>query len=742
MVMNVYIKITKLTCILLMIVSLVGCANNNQQKETFSTCEDLKGKTIAVWDGSLYEMAIKDKIEDPNISYMSVVSDMINAMYEGKIDAVANSKSNYYVLKKEFPNIKCIGMDYPVDIGAIFGRNDSGRKMKKQYNEFLKSIDESGFKQQLIDDWIYADPHGYDGLNEWDCSNGVLKVQSGYSSPPFTYVYNNELSGYEVALVAEFAKKYHYELDITNNDFAALLASVNTGMCDMAVSGIEITKERAEEVDFSDVEFEDEAALFCIDYDAIIPEYNSLDELNGLKAAVVDGTMCGDVIEERLPNCELLYFNTHTDAYSAVSKGKADFILEDLSKAVLLNDSIDNLTYINESICHEDIAFFTGKNSERQQKILNELNEFLTNNKELVDELTEKWVNDLNAESVKPNGEYNDTLIFGCLGSSDPYDFVRNNEIVGLDIDLMVSFGNEYGYNIKVMTLETAGRIAAASTGKIDVGGSGTTVTEERKETLNFAIPHYHDELVPVVRAKQNKTNFFDSLLQSFEKNFIREDRYKLLLNGIYSTLKISALSVLFGTIIGFIYYLITRKGNVKLAKVFDYLSSITDGLPTVVILMILYYVIFSSSSLSGEIISVVGFTFTFSLSVYGMIRTAVKSVDFGQCEAAYSLGFSDNRTFFNIVLPQALTQFIPNYKSAIVNLVKGTAVVGYIAVQDLTKASDMIRSRTYEAFFPLVMTALIYLLLGKILTIIINGIEFKVQPEKRSKEKILKKYR
>ena len=84
----------------------------------------------------------------------------------------------------------------------------------------------------------------------------------------------------------------------------------------------------------------------------------------------------------------------------------------------------------------------------------------------------------------------------------------------------------------------------------------------------------------------------------------------------------------------------------------------------------------------------------------------------------------------------------MPNYKSSIVNLVKGTAVVGYIAVQDLTKASDMIRSRTYEAFFPLIMTALIYLLLGKILTLLIRRIEIQIKPEKRTKEDILKKYR
>ena len=121
------------------------------------------------------------------------------------------------------------------------------------------------------------------------------------------------------------------------------------------------------------------------------------------------------------------------------------------------------------------------------------------------------------------------------------------------------------------------------------------------------------------------------------------------------------------------------------------------------------------------------------------MIKSGVAAVDIGQVEAAYSLGYSDRKTFFRIVLPQALPHFMPAYKGEIVALIKATAVVGYIAVQDLTKVGDIVRSRTYEAFFPLIAVAIIYFILAAILTFVVNRIRLRMDPRSRSRAHILK---
>lgn len=107
--------------------------------------------------------------------------------------------------------------------------------------------------------------------------------------------------------------------------------------------------------------------------------------------------------------------------------------------------------------------------------------------------------------------------------------------------------------------------------------------------------------------------------------------------------------------------------------------------------------------------------------------------------EAALSLGYSDIRSFFRIILPQALPHFLPTYKGEVVSLVKATAIVGYIAVQDLTKMGDIVRGRTYEAFFPLIAVAVIYFMLGGLLTFVVNRVEVLINPKRRKMDDIMK---
>ncbi|MBQ5359626.1 MAG: ABC transporter permease subunit, partial [Lachnospiraceae bacterium] len=140
-----------------------------------------------------------------------------------------------------------------------------------------------------------------------------------------------------------------------------------------------------------------------------------------------------------------------------------------------------------------------------------------------------------------------------------------------------------------------------------------------------------------------------------------------------------------------------------------------------VVLLMVLYYIVFSKVAVSGAVVSVIGFTLVFASGVYGMLKSGVGVIDKGQTEAAYALGYSDRRAFFRVILPQAIPHIMPSYKAEITAIIKATAIVGYIAVQDLTRAGDLIRSRTYEAFFPLFAVAVIYLVLEAVLTALVG---------------------
>jgi len=137
--------------------------------------------------------------------------------------------------------------------------------------------------------------------------------------------------------------------------------------------------------------------------------------------------------------------------------------------------------------------------------------------------------------------------------------------------------------------------------------------------------------------------------------------------------------------------------------------------------------------------VAVIGFTLTFGSAVFGLLKMGVGAVDIGQYEAAYALGYSNRRTFFKIILPQALPHVLPAYKGEIVSLIKATAIVGYIAVQDLTKMGDIVRSRTYEAFFPLIAVTIIYFVLEELVGMLVSRITVDFDPKHRKAEKILK---
>ena len=205
------------------------------------------------------------------------------------------------------------------------------------------------------------------------------------------------------------------------------------------------------------------------------------------------------------------------------------------------------------------------------------------------------------------------------------------------------------------------------------------------------------------------------------------------------TTLLITVLSIIFGTALGYLSFMLCRNGNPVANVISKFCLWLVQGMPMVVLLMILYYVVFGSVAISGVVVAVIGFTLTFGAAVFGLLKMGVGAVDGGQYEAAYALGYASRKTFYRIILPQAIPHILPAYRGEIVGLIKATAIVGYIAVQDLTKMGDIVRSRTYEAFFPLIAVTVIYFVLEELLRTIIGRIGVNYNPKRRKPADILK---
>ncbi len=210
----------------------------------------------------------------------------------------------------------------------------------------------------------------------------------------------------------------------------------------------------------------------------------------------------------------------------------------------------------------------------------------------------------------------------------------------------------------------------------------------------------------------------------TFYKCFIRENRYKLLLTGLQNTVRISLVSAALGIFIGFLLAVCSLSKNKYLKGIHKVYTDIIRGTPSVTQLMIIYFVIFATIDWPKWLIASIAFGVNSGAYVAEIIRAGILSVDIGQTEAGRSLGLNEQQTMFEIVVPQALKNIFPALGNEFITLIKETAIVGYIGLVDIQKAGDFIKSATYEAFMPLIGTAIIYFVIIKLLTLLLGKME------------------
>lgn len=224
-----------------------------------------------------------------------------------------------------------------------------------------------------------------------------------------------------------------------------------------------------------------------------------------------------------------------------------------------------------------------------------------------------------------------------------------------------------------------------------------------------------------------------EKFTNSFYLNFIKEDRWRYIANGLGVTLQVTFFALMIGVAVGFLVAVIrsTYDKTGKLAVpnfLCNVYLTVIRGTPVVVQLLIIYFVIFASFNISKVIVAVIAFGINSGAYVAEIIRGGIMSVDNGQFEAGRSLGFNYIQTMWHIILPQAFKNVLPALGNEFIVLLKETSVAGYIALQDLTKGGDIIRSRTYDAFMPLVAVACIYLAMVMIFNYLVKCLERRLR--------------
>lgn len=484
------------------------------------------------------------------------------------------------------------------------------------------------------------------------------------------------------------------------------------------------------------------SALFTISAAPI--DNLKIEDFNGKPIGVQTAVLYEELVRNRLPDTEFMYYTMPNDMILSLVSGKISaYLVEEVGYGVQKKNHPE-LEILSEYAGYIDATCIIG-NNEKKDILLSQLNEFIAECKSdgTLSSMYDYWINNFDPETstcdiggfTGENGEIN----VAVEGGYEPFSFVSNGRISGFDVDFACRFCRKYGYTPKFNEVPFEAIAPGVETGKFDIG-MNIVVSEERNETGTLSDIYYSCPICFVVLGDDTSSlTFIQKMENSFYKTFIKESRWKLFVKGSLTTILITFASIAIGTVIGFIVFILCKKGGWIPNNVTRFFLWLVHGMPTVLLLMILYYIVFGKSRMPGTAVSIVGFSLIFACSMIDMLRVGTNAVGRGQEEAARSLGYTDQQGFFKIILPQAARHFLPIYKNEVVTLIKETSVVGYIAVLDLTKISDLVRSRTYEAFFPLILTAAIYFIIAAVMTNIVKNINNRIDPHRRPEAKILK---
>ena len=733
------------------------------RRPKYSSLTEFDGKPIGMQPGIAdWEDWVAKNLPHSKVHYFNSYPDFVSALKTHKIEGFLVDSPVLELMAAEDNMLTAVDepVGEPFGYSFVYALNEHGKKLCDEMSEYIRRIKSNGELDAILSKWQGADeakkiPPDFKNL---PAKNGKLTYAAEGNYPPFNYYKGTKLAGIDIELAVRFCEAYGYGLDVQTMTFDAMIPAVNSGKSDFA-GDFTPSDEHEEAVYFSESYCDMRSVMACLKADDS-PLYTSEDILAGKTIGVQTGTTCVELVPQKIPSAKLAYYDSLTDQLTALKAGKIDAICCSLPAAIFAQNEDPRLTRINPPL-RESYLYPIFAQTEQAKKFCDEYSEFLKKlwDDGTIDALNAKWLGA--DESKKILDDYsqlpaaNGTIKMAVDASMIPFAYMRDNKIVGYDIDLAVMFCKSKGYALVVENMPLTAAIASVKSGKSDFSQSMNQTKERAENTLFTSTPAIKSGNVLLAMKitetqktdtytdnhaeNENEPSFWDDIALSFRKTFIREDRWNLFIEGIMNTMIITVSSIFFGMLLGFIAFMFCRTGSVIANAITKFSVWLIKGTPIVVLLMILYYVIFGHVNISGIIVSIIAFTLIFGTSVYRMLTFGTGAVDRGQTEAAYALGFTDMQTFFTVILPQAALHFMPSFKEEVTMLIKSTSVVGYIAVQDLTKMGDIVRSRTYEAFFPLIAVAVIYFVLAGMLNIIVNIIHVRITPSKRKAEDILK---
>lgn len=472
----------------------------------------------------------------------------------------------------------------------------------------------------------------------------------------------------------------------------------------------------------------------------------TIDDIAGAKIGVQLGTT-GDIFasdyEGDENGTEVIRYTKGADAVQALKQNKIDCVIIDEQPALAFCNKNPELQILEEEFAVEDYALVISKEN---PELLEQVNAALDEIKKdgTLQAIIENYIGD----ETKGKSPYqkdetlsreNGTLHVASNLEFPPYEYYENGVGVGIDIDLMQAIADRLNMELVVTDMQFDSIIVSVQSGKADIGASGFTITEERKKNINFSDTYTTSKQVVIVNSGSGAESL--SFAEKFEQVFLYNNQWTYIPKGLLNTILITFFSGIIGVVLGVIvsnvrvaYERNDQKNKliVFLNAVFKLYITVFRGTPMMVQLLITYYVIFAHSNISPLLVAVIAFGLNSGAYVSEAIRSGITAIDLGQFEAGRSLGLTYGQTIRYVILPQAIKVSLPAIFNEFIALLKESSIVGYIGLMDLTKAGDILRSNTYEAFLPLIAVALLYLIIVIIMTALVSKLERKLKKDAR----------
>ncbi len=723
----------------------------------------LTGKPLGVPQGTVQDIYLMERYPELELQRHNFEADMMLALEKGICDAAIMDDVICFALARKKPNILLYeDPQLPKNfMGMAFNRSEEGKTLCRQFNEFLMVLRDSGELEEICEKWIlHTDTAEMPKLNIPTEGEPII-VGMEPCTEPIVFMRGEEIVGMDAELIYRFAAHIGRPVQIKNIDYYGLLTAVAAGQINIASSGFLITAERGQSVLFSDPYYVSRSIIATRNDGSVNPQAVPATEedeattadfpqlgtiavqsLTGRKLGVPQGTVQDIYLMEHFPELELQRHNFEADMMLALERGICDAaIMDDVICYALARKKPNILLYVDPAL-PKNFMGMAFNHTERGQQLCRQFNEFLSGLKESgeLEAICEKWIRHTDTAEmpkldIPTEGE---PIIVGMEPCTEPIVFMRGEEIVGMDAELIYRFAAHIGRPVQIKNIDYYGLLTAVAAGQIDIASSGFLITSERAESVLFSAPYYTSSSVIAMRREgagaptsavtKAAEGILGSIVDSFYRNIIVEKRYMLIWDGLKATFAIALFSTLFGTMVGAAVCYLRMSRNRFWQWVARIYIDIMRGTPILILLMLMYYVAFAGTQVEALYVAIITFSLNFGAYVSEMFRSAITSIDRGQSEAGIAMGFTPFHSFYYIVLPQAIKRVLPVFKGEVISLIKNTSVVGYIAIADLTKMTDIIRARTFDPFFPLLMVALLYFLIAWLFTFTLDCLSRKVK--------------